>query len=54
MSSRRGHASKGGFTMPGKGKIIERDYTATERTGLAQLGDRTCDVYLNDLASLAS
>ena len=59
-----GHAGKGGITMPGKGKIIERDYTLSERAALvgaglapprAQqatplLGDRTCDVYLNDLA----
>jgi hypothetical protein len=49
--------------MPGKGRIQERDYTAAEREaaiagaaalGLsgeqasAQLGDRTCDIYLND------
>ena len=49
--------------MPGKGKIIERDYTAVERNAGFQpaqgqsrqdagvtLGDRTCDVYLNDVA----
>jgi len=76
-----GHAGKGGVTMPGKGKIIERDYTAAERAPLtpapsprgrgekagvlpspsgrgwsagpgegALLGDRTLDVYLNDVA----
>jgi len=64
-----GHAGKGGVTMPGKGKIIERDYTAAERSACVQpapersrqdgqsrqdagvtLGDRTCDVYLNDIA----
>jgi len=58
-----GHAGKGGITMPGKGKIIERDYTLEERVaaGLPRhpkngdvksplLGDRTCDVYLNEVA----
>jgi len=60
-----GHAGKGGVTMPGKGKIIERDYSTderkaiergaqllglTEEEALAHLGERTCDVYLNDVA----
>jgi hypothetical protein len=27
-----GHAGKGGVTMPGKGKLVERDYTTVERT----------------------
>ncbi len=60
-----GHVGKGGITMPGKGKIIERDYSTDERTAiepgatslgltieeaLAHFGDRTCDVYLNDVA----
>jgi hypothetical protein len=56
-----GHAGKGGVTMPGKGKIIERDYTAVERSTAVSavptggdargtLGDRTCDVHLNDVA----
>jgi hypothetical protein len=43
-----GHAGKGGVTMPGKGRLIERDYTLEERDKM--LGDRTCDVYLNDVA----
>jgi hypothetical protein len=43
-----GHAGKGGVTMPGKGRLIERDYTPEERDIV--LGDRTCDVYLNDVA----
>jgi len=43
-----GHAGKGGVTMPGKGRLIERDYTPEERD--IMLGDRTCDVYLNDVA----
>jgi len=34
--------------MPGKGRLIERDYTSEERD--IMLGDRTCDVYLNDVA----
>jgi len=60
-----GHPGKKGATMPGKGKLIERDYTAGEREAiregaarlnltfeeaLAQFGDKTCDVYLNDRA----
>ena len=58
-----GHAGQGGVTMPGKGKIIERDYTPRNVTpagpaGTGQsrqdagvtLGDRTCDVYLNEVA----
>lgn len=50
-----GHAGKGGVTMPGKGRTLERDYTAEERraTGEAAvtlLGERTLDVYLNDAA----
>jgi hypothetical protein len=57
-----GHAGKGGVTMPGKGRIIERDYTAAERGTAVPavsagedaratiLGERTLDVYLNDVA----
>jgi hypothetical protein len=60
-----GHAGKGGAVMPGKGKFIERDYTAKEREAIAAgapalglpeeqvvtlLGDRTLDVYLNNIA----
>jgi hypothetical protein len=60
-----GHGGKGGAVMPGKGKVVERDYTAKEReaiaTGtaalglseeqvLALLGNRTLDVYLNNIA----
>ena len=43
-----GHAGKDGVTMPGKGRLIERDYTSEERD--ITLGDRTCDVYLNEVA----
>jgi len=57
-----GHSGKGGITMPGKGRIVERDFTPSERgtavsavephgqDAHATLGDRTCDVYLNDVA----
>jgi hypothetical protein len=65
VTSGWGHAGKGGATMPGKGKLTERDYTPDERGSIergavhlglsteeafAHLGERTCDVYLNDLA----
>jgi len=60
-----GHRGKGGAVMPGKGKIVERDYTAKEREAIAEgaaalglpeeqifklLGSRTLDVYLNNIA----
>jgi hypothetical protein len=60
-----GHAGKNDAVMPGKGKIVERDYTPEEKDAiqkgaqklglsleqaLVQLGKRTCDVYLNDAA----
>jgi len=49
-----GHAGQGGVTMPGKGKILDRDYTEQERASLGEaiklLGERTCDVYLNEFA----
>lgn len=49
-----GHAGKGGATMPGKGKLVEREYADDEKAALgaaaAHLGDHTCDVYLNDVA----
>ena len=58
-----GHAGKEGVTMPGKGKLVERDYTSEEQTALQEgavalslsmqeaierLGGTTCDIYLND------
>jgi hypothetical protein len=63
-----GHAGKGGITMPGKGKIVQRDCTGAERAAFlappsgrqmpartpALLGDRTYDVYLNDVAYWAN
>jgi hypothetical protein len=60
-----GHAGKGGVTMPGRGRVIERPYSPAElaafREGLADLGltydqlmsclGGACyDVYLNDVA----
>lgn len=60
-----GHAGQKGVVMPGRGKLVEREYTPEElaaiqssaaplglalEAALAQLGQRTCDVYLNDLA----
>ncbi len=57
-----GHGGKGGITMPGKGKLVTRDYTEAERSAIEQgaselgltpeaalacLGEQTCDVYLN-------
>jgi hypothetical protein len=60
-----GHGGKGGITMPGKGKLIQRAYTPEERGAIGQsatrlnlsteqifahLGETTFDVYLNDVA----
>lgn len=60
-----GHAGKGGVTMPGRGRVVERPYTDAElaafREGLSDLGltcdelmaclgDACYDVYLNERA----
>jgi len=49
-----GHAGREGVTMPAKGKITDRDYTEKERASLGDainlLGERTCDVYVNEVA----
>lgn len=60
-----GHLGKGGVTMPGKGKLLDRDFspkeyeaisTGAKKQGLSEkeafthLGNKTCDVYLNDSA----
>jgi hypothetical protein len=60
-----GHAGQNGVVMPGKGKAVERDYTAEEKQALingagqlgispenafALLGERTFDIYLNEVA----
>ncbi len=64
-----GHPGKGGITMPGKGRIVERNYTPDEikaiRRGaeerglspeqaLRHLGPTTRDVYLNEVAYWAN
>ncbi len=46
-----GHAGKGGAVMPGRGRIITRDYAPGEASSEAEaalLGARTNDVFLND------
>ena len=60
-----GHAGKGGVTMPGKGKAVERNYTAEELAAveagarelglsrdeaLEHLGATTFDIFLNAAA----
>ena len=49
-----GHFGTGGAVMPGQGRAVHRDYTATERAALGSaisvLGETTTDVYLNDIA----
>ncbi len=65
ISAGWGHFGKAGVVMPAKGKLTERPYDADEAAamdteaaalGMAPddirrlLGERTCDVYLNDLA----
>ena len=60
-----GHGGKDGVTMPGKGKVVERNYDPEEKSSieagaeylgltpeqaLAHLGETTCDIYLNDTA----
>ena len=47
-----GHFGTGDAVMPGQGRAVVRDYTATERDALGEaigvLGDATVDVYLNN------
>ena len=49
-----GHFGTGDAVMPGQGRAGERDYTAAEREAMgdavAELGDATVDVHLNDNA----
>ncbi len=60
-----GHAGKGGVVMPAKGKLSQRAYDAGElkaiegeaktrgttvKAVIQLLGEKTCDVYLNDTA----
>ncbi len=54
VTARWGHYGRGDTVMPGKGRIVERKYTADERavlgTAISALGATTVDVYLNDRA----
>ena len=60
-----GHGGKGGVTMPGRGRIVERPYTEAELAAVCEglsaldltydqltacLGGACCDVYLSDRA----
>ena len=60
-----GHAGQNGVVMPGKGKAVERDYTAEEKQAIVSgaekqgipsekafqlLGEHTFDIYLNEVA----
>ena len=49
-----GHYGQGEAVMPGRGRVVERPYTAEEQAALGGaeeiLGDTTYDVYLNDHA----
>src|ERR1700691_173726 len=52
ISAGWGHAGKGGITMPGKGKLVQREYNAAERAAIGEfialLGPTTYDVFLNN------
>jgi hypothetical protein len=65
LSAGWGHAGKGGVVMPARGRLVERDFTQTERDAIAVgaaalglapeiatglLGATTYDVYLNNRA----
>jgi hypothetical protein len=55
LTARWGVPGKGGITMPGKGKLRERAFTADEASALGEAGVRLLgpdmvDVFLNDAA----
>jgi len=65
ITARWGYSGARGVTMPGRGKVVEREYTPEERAAIDEgakalgltpdealnhLGQTTCDVYLNDVA----
>ena len=54
VSAGWGHFGTGEAVMPGQGRVVERDYTASERAtmgdAISMLGDTTFDVYLNERA----
>jgi hypothetical protein len=48
-----GHSGRGEAVMPGRGKLVERDYAPDEAAAAINsdtLGERTFDVFLNDSA----
>ncbi len=49
-----GRAGKAGTILPGRGRLLEREYTEEERSAMGsaigQLGETTFDVHLNDSA----
>ena len=53
-----GHFGQGEAVMPGRGRAVERPYTANERAALggavSTLGDTTFDIYLNNRAYLCN
>jgi hypothetical protein len=54
VTARWGIAGKGGVTMPAKGRVEKRPFSAEELAAFGDavvtLGDATCDIYLNDNA----
>ena len=54
VSAGWGHFGSGEVVMPGQGRVVEREYTAAERTvldnAILTLGAAAIDVYLNDRA----
>ena len=54
VSAGWGHFGSGEVVMPGQGRVVEREYTAAERTvldnSILTLGAAAIDVYLNDRA----
>ena len=54
VSAGWGHFGTGEAVMPGQGRVVERDYSVTERAALGDaistLGGTTFDVYLNERA----
>ena len=54
VSADWGHFGSGEVVMPGQGRVVEREYTAAERTvldnAILTLGAAAIDVYLNDRA----
>jgi hypothetical protein len=48
LTAGRGRAGKGGAVMPGRGRIVTRDYASDEAaTQAALLGPKTLDIFLN-------